>query len=470
MLQWAETAEKTGEGARKARHSRIDAIARFVSIGGAAVLLFVAGGVTTVLEVVPGPQITQAVKGGTALYAQLTQYDDIFKTDLWAPARRAETGVTVNVPGKVQDGVTLYTSGDKAAAYLIDQDGKVLRSWQRPFSTVWQPNAGWVEQPQPDSHVYFRHAYAYPNGDLLALYEGAGDTPYGYGVVKLDRDSNVLWSYPGRAHHQFNVAPDGKIYVLTHAFVNDELEGMGHLERPRLDDFLVILSPEGEELKKIRLTDTVYNSRYHDLLYTMSGFSYGDPLHTNSVTYIDRKAAANFAFGKEGQVLLSFRELNAIGVLDLETEKLVWATRGPWLGQHDPDIMPNGNILLFDNFANFDAPEGLSRVIEFDPRTMRIVWEYRGTAERPLESRIRADQQRLANGNTLITESSGGRIVEVARDGSIVWEFVNPVRGGEGNKMSPIIAWSQRLDRTSFDPGVLSPSQQTSWMEKEDAQ
>ena len=37
-------------------------------------------------------------------------------------------------------------------------------------------------------------------------------------------------------------------------------------------------------------------------------------------------------------------------------------------------------------------------MIELDPETMAIAWQYAGTAERPLESRIRADQQRLANG------------------------------------------------------------------------
>ena len=36
--------------------------------------------------------------------------------------------------------------------------------------------------------------------------------------------------------------------------------------------------------------------------------------------------------------------------------------------------------------------------------------------------------QRLANGNTLITESDSGRAFEVTREGEIVWEFWNPER------------------------------------------
>ena len=58
--------------------------------------------------------------------------------------------------------------------------------------------------------------------------------------------------------------------------------------------------------------------------------------------------------------------------------------------------------------------------------------------------------ERLANGNTLIVESMAGRVLEVA---PIVWEFVNPVRGGEGDRRIPIIFWVQRVDPDRyFDP------------------
>jgi hypothetical protein len=143
-------------------------------------------------------------------------------------------------------------------------------------------------------------------------------------------------------------------------------------------------------------------------------------------------------------------------VLDLDREELVFALHGYWLGQHDPDILPNGNLLLFDNIGNFEKPEGRSRVIEFDPKTMAIVWQYAGTAQAPLESKIRADQQRLTNGNTLITESNGGRILEVTPTGEIVWQFVNPVRSGDRRQRISIICWAQRIDPTELDTALLT--------------
>ena len=82
------------------------------------------------------------------------------------------------------------------------------------------------------------------------------------------------------------------------------------------------------------------------------------------------------------QVLLSMRELGAIGLLDLDRQVFTWALRGPWVGQHDPDLLPNGNMLLFDNYGHYGAG-GTSRVIEFDPTTLELVWSYSGGAARP---------------------------------------------------------------------------------------
>jgi hypothetical protein len=39
--------------------------------------------------------------------------------------------------------------------------------------------------------------------------------------------------------------------------------------------------------------------------------------------------------------------------------------------------------------------------------------------------------QRLPNGNTLIAETSYGRILEVTRDNEIVWEYVSPYSTSE---------------------------------------
>lgn len=427
-----------------------------LSCVGGFVLVFLAGALSVAGGYFPGPMIERAYRGGMAWYDKLTRHQNVYNTDLWVTERPGQRGVTRVDWSRMQPGLTLYTSGSAPAAYLIDEEGKLLHEWRLPFSKFHVPGDGGPKNPQPDEFVYFRQAKMLPNGELIALYEGAGDTPYGYGLVKIDRASNIIWKYTGRAHHQFDIAPDGRVFVLTHTVADEVMPGYGNLETPRIDDYLVTLSPDGEVLSEINLLQSFANSDYLQLVYTVSAFSRADPLHTNTVEYIDAGKAENFPFGEEGQVLLSFRETHSIGVVDPSSGKLSWVARGPWIGQHDPDILPNGNILMFDNYGNFARPEGRSRVIEFKPSSMEIIWQYAGTAEDPLLSAIRSDQQRLSNGNTLITESSGGRIIEVTNTGEVVWEFVNPVRGGEKNEKMPIIAWSMRLAPGSSGKNVFS--------------
>ena len=51
-------------------------------------------------------------------------------------------------------------------------------------------------------------------------------------------------------------------------------------------------------------------------------------------------------------------------------------------------------------------------------------------------SLLRGGNQRLPNGNTIITESDQGRVFEVTKDGKIVWEFYNPLRFKNGKRVT----------------------------------
>ena len=83
------------------------------------------------------------------------------------------------------------------------------------------------------------------------------------------------------------------------------------------------------------------------------------------------------------------------------------------------------------------------------------MWSYAGSEGWPFESAVRASQERLPNGNTLITEADGGRLFEVTPEGEVVWDYVNPVRGGEHGELIPIVAWAQRIDPASLSTEFL---------------
>ena len=123
----------------------------------------------------------------------------------WQPERTEQSGVTAYDPARAVNGYTLYTSGEGQRAVLVSMTGEILHEWQLPFSAIWDDTAS-VKDPRPDSMIHYREAYLYPNGDLLAIYEAVGDTPWGYGLAKMDKDSRLIWKYLAGAHHDLGVA------------------------------------------------------------------------------------------------------------------------------------------------------------------------------------------------------------------------------------------------------------------------
>lgn len=115
-------------------------------------------------------------------------------------------------------------------------------------------------------------------------------------------------------------------------------------------------------------------------------------------------------------------------------------------GQHHPTLLQNGNVLIFDNGARRKC----SRIIELNPVSMDIVWEYRSEALTNFYSKSRNSSQRLPNGNTLITESDNGRVFEITNEGEIVWEFYNPDIDVENKRRAAIYRMKRIINPKRF--------------------
>ena len=130
-------------------------------------------------------------------------------------------------------------------------------------------------------------------------------------------------------------------------------------------------------------------------------------------------------------VLMSLRTTSGVIGVNKSSGKVVLHIGKEFVSQqHSPSELENGNILVFDNgnFRNeFAIP--YSRVVEFNPKTRHIDWEYSDEVGPAFFSAYQGAAQRLSNGNTHITESVAGRLFEVTKFGEVVWEYVIPYFG-----------------------------------------
>lgn len=331
-----------------------------------------------------------------------------------AGSREAPAGATVPVhdPGRAFAGANFYVSGHGQEAWLVDMQGRPLHRWRADFWSIWPDYP--VSRDHPMT-AFFRRAHLYPNGDVLVIWEGLG-------IARLDRDSRVLWAQPIRAHHDLEVLDSGEIWVLTReARIVPELDP----RRPVLEDFVSVLAPDGEELRRVSLLAALQHAALPEPVAWSRGA--GDIFHTNTLRRLDGRIADVDPAFAAGNALVHMLGIGVTAVVDLDAGRVVWARHSDKPFKHDPKVLPNGHWLVFENQYERES----SAVLEIDPASDEVVWEYGVSRPGTFYSKTCGTADRLPNGDTLITESDAGRAFEVGRAGEIVWEFDSPHRAGD---------------------------------------
>ncbi len=369
--------------------------------------------------------------------------------------RQPVKGVTVSKPDKYWAGYTLFTQthedyrlGRDFWGYprLIDMQGNVVHEWR--VGTAVQ-----LVRLQPD-------------GTLLYMTRDRSNIDEA-GLYKLAPDSTVLWHYHCRIDHDFFVLDNGNI--LIHCITDNMCPALGN--ELRRHPYLIEITPDKElvwewkgeehleeltelvglqfpidweawtrqEMEMRRTWDKRLQQatpeQFERALQSRARHFAFDWAHNNTCQVIgENAAAAKDSRFRPGNIIFSYRTLDTIGVIDRQTGEIVWAWGpGELEGQHKPHMLANGHILIYDNG---DA-RGWSRVIELDPLSNEIVWEYHGDPKESFFSPAISGAQRLPNGNTFICEGGPGhtfkggvgRLFEVTPEGEIVWEFCTPYRG-----------------------------------------
>ncbi|MCP4573986.1 MAG: hypothetical protein GY838_16625 [bacterium] len=405
-------------------------------------------------------------------------------------------GVVKHEDERSHAGLNLYGSMTHSRAYLRDMTGELVHTWNGEGLLDERqsfPLRGDLDAVDGISAPGFIVAELHGE-HLLAIEAHAG-------LVKLDRDSRPVFALTNNAHHDLDTDREGNIHVLTgvprlvemtrgdvviiddviqvvsaegsvlsehsvfeiiagdpavHALLSESLDEarywFEHLDRWR--DAKIEMNPAGGASIKAMfdLYDEAFVKRTRRLrrsheLYVLL-LTPADVLHTNTLEVLDGRADGLW---EEGHVLVSVRNLDLIAVLDLEAGRVVWSW-GPGVvsRQHQPSLLPNGNLLVFDN----GTARGRSRIIEMDPARGEIVWTHGETPASRFFCGAMGGVQRLPNGNTLITESAVGRAFEVDPAGRVVWDFFNPDRGYNPFEEKPAeetIESIYRLERVATD-------------------
>ncbi len=331
-------------------------------------------------------------------------------------------GLTVFDKDRVCPGLTLIVYGASRDTVLLDNSGKILHRWN--FKDYGKLNLD-VNDENTLSRLYWRDVELLPDGGAIAIFDYLG-------IMRLTAESELMWWNENKSHHDIWINDDGSLLTLTaHKEIIPILDPEGEV----VEDYLSFIDIEnGVEFRRISMIDCFLNSEYRHILLNdhyldlvISEWD-RDILHTNSVFPLDETFPGNAPVFREGNILVSMRNLSALAVVDPEEERIVWAKQLDWgTFQHKASLLPGKRILFFDNSSLiFSSSRGMeaSRVIEFDTVEEKVAWTYISDPPTDFFSRHAGSCCRLWNGNTFIVESEGGRIFETGTDREIVWEYI----------------------------------------------
>jgi outer membrane protein assembly factor BamB len=331
--------------------------------------------------------------------------------------RHERSGVVRHDSTSAYPGLNLHVSQHAQAAFLEDMEGRRLHTW-----TV-APGATDAPRNARRGPLAWRTVRLLADGGLIA------QTDFG-SLARLDRDSQVVWVRRTSTHHDFDVSEDGRIFALDRRRSN--VPGFaGRI----VEDLVVALDLDGKELDSVSMLEALVEGGQTEIVRELQHYQRNakrglavDPLHTNALEWIGGAHAAKHPAFARGHLLLSLPMIGRIVVLDFDAGRVVWSLQGTFRYQHDPTLLENGHVLLFDN----KGLEGeRSRVLEIDPATGREVWSHGEEGGEPFYSECCGRVQRLPNGNTLVVDSKTGRAFEVDPHHAVVWEFRTPHTVGD---------------------------------------
>lgn len=158
-------------------------------------------------------------------------------------------------------------------------------------------------------------------------------------------------------------------------------------------------------------------------------------------------ALSDSEYWKHGDLFLSLRNISAIVQYRPSENKVIWMKQGPWVNQHDVDIINDNRIAIFNNkryiYVHKYDVNGSNSVVIFDFATNTASSPYEGgMKENEIRTISEGRSEIYANGDVFIEESNYGRLLRMRPDGTIVWQFINRSESGGVYRMN----WSRPID------------------------
>ena len=335
-------------------------------------------------------------------------------------------------PGARQDGGYLLLArhdGDRRIALveLIDlARRKSIHEWRKDLDST----GALADLERPGRMM---SPYAIEDGSLLFMDQGR--------LIMLNGCSQVQWVL-GRPHFHHSIERDADGHFWAPYRVDPPLgpgAGPGFVE-----DGLARISRDGQVLSRAPLSRALIAGGHGHLLYAMH-HSLNNAMRMNDV----QPVLEDGAVWRRGDLFVSLRSRSVVLLYRPSSDEVVWIASGPWMHQHDVNVVGPHEISVFSNNAAWLGPGRRREVLGANEVHLHDLVS--GATRSPWRDALRRHDVRtatqgratvLAGGDVFVEETTYGRALRVGADGTIRWTYVN--RGDDGRLYS--LAWSRYFD------------------------
>ena len=294
---------------------------------------------------------------------------------------------------------------------LLDAEAQHVHTWPTDYKTL-RPDHAVPAGINPHGMEILR------DGSIVVNFGDEGQL-----MTRLDPCGTPLWQRTeGRYHHSVHLGDDNMLWTWFSPNDKDR----------QFESIVAVDAYTGNVLRKISIEEVAAASIENAVkLAIPDGFVFqaagnmprgviSDIFHPNDVEPLTADLAPAFPQFEQGDLLISLRDLNYVAVLDPDTVVLKWGAHGPWIRQHDPDFTPEGRIDVYNN----NTGRGRSGILSIDPASGAVTRLFDTDGSR-FYTGPQGKQQRLPNGNYLITVPEEGRVIELNREGALVFDYNN---------------------------------------------
>ncbi|MBI1183686.1 hypothetical protein GC194_05420 [bacterium] len=327
----------------------------------------------------------------------------------------------LNAPVYIGDTLKRYVlisgidSSGSVYVKLINESNRTIKKWDidiNYFADLLKDGQDWKGEFSLKKQLIHGISIL-DNGDLVFNIEKSG-------MIRLNRESEVVWSLPIKSHHSIYIDNDGFIWACGLHYTG--LEYPSSTNR-MLDQSILKISQEGKIVNYWSLTKILEDSGLSGMAFPLGSERVFNRYHINDVEPFEGNDSGFF---EKGDIMVSIRDFNTIMIFNAQTGLVKKLVSFHFSRQHDPDFIDANTISVFDN-RYFDTKGGnmSSRIVEINVVKNELDVFFIGSSEFPFYSRTMGKHTWLPNGHLLATDAESGKVFEIDENKKVVWVYNN---------------------------------------------